>query len=145
MSKKENTANVSVRFNEELQNKLLNVDSAEKLIEVGEELSGMVDVISGWMHTSQFFNEISSNENSEGDLILTIEHVEDDDIAIAYTDILVPDIEEVSSYIDDEEVDHVEICMEMKNGSQIFVNISCVEVFMEVETPTGVVTKTIKN
>lgn len=138
---REDTVNVTMRANEELLEKLLAIDSVEKLIALqDEDVNGYIQV-SGYAHCSTgMFNTIVYDDDAE-EKTLFVENWDNDGEVILFSEMICTQgIEKISSKLSESDPDtFVEISIETKDEEEIKLNIGYMEVIAGIGNNTEVI------
>lgn len=86
--RKEKTAHVTMKENTKLKERLLSINSVEKLLDLGdEEITGIVESYDGSVSSMHFFNSISILDEEDGNTSIMFEYI-DEDLSLATTGIV---------------------------------------------------------
>lgn len=119
--RKEKTAHVTMKENTKLKERLLSINSVEKLLDLGnEEITGIVESYDGSVSSMHFFNSISILDEEDGNTSIMFEYI-DEDLSLATTGIVISEVEKVESTLNDEAEQFVNILLTNEDGNQVII------------------------
>ena len=102
--RKEKTAHVTMKENTKLKERLLSINSVEKLLDLGdEEITGIVESYDGSVSSMHFFNSISILDEEDGN----------------------------TSTLNDEAEQFVNILLTNEDGNQVIILVDYTEISMQ--------------
>lgn len=138
--RKEKTAHVTMKENTKLKERLLSINSVEKLLDLGdEEITGIVESYDGSVSSMHFFNSISILDEEDGNTSIMFEYI-DEDLSLATTGIVISEVEEVESTLNDEVEQFVNILLTNEDGNQVIILVDYTEISMQ----TGNIKETVR-
>lgn len=138
--RKEKTAHVTMKENTKLKERLLSINSVEKLLDLGdEEITGIVESYDGSVSSMHFFNSISILDEEDGNTSIMFEYI-DEDLSLATTGIVISEVEEVESTLNDEAEQFVNILLTNEDGNQVIILVDYTEISMQ----TGNIKETVR-
>lgn len=138
--RKEKTAHVTMKENTKLKERLLSINSVEKLLDLGdEEITGIVESYDGSVSSMHFFNSISILDEEDGNTSIMFEYI-DEDLSLATTGIVISEVEKVESTLNDEVEQFVNILLTNEDGNQVIILVDYTEISMQ----TGNIKETVR-
>ena len=138
--RKEKTAHVTMKENTKLKERLLSINSVEKLLDLGdEEITGIVESYDGSVSSMHFFNSISILDEEDGNTSIMFEYI-DEDLSLATTEIVISEVEKVESTLNDEAEQFVNILLTNEDGNQVIILVDYTEISMQ----TGNIKETVR-
>lgn len=138
--RKEKTAHVTMKENTKLKERLLSINSVERLLDLGdEEITGIVESYDGSVSSMHFFNSISILDEEDGNTSIMFEYI-DEDLSLATTGIVISEVEEVESTLNDEAEQFVNILLTNEDGNQVIILVDYTEISMQ----TGNIKETVR-
>lgn len=131
--RKEKTACVTMKQNTKLKERLLRINSVEKLLDLDKEkITGIIMSYDGSVSSMQLFNNISILDEEDGDTSIMFEYV-DEELKLATTEIVISEIEEVESMLNSEAEQFVNILLTNEDGNQVLIDVD----YMQISMQTG--------
>ena len=138
--RKEKTAHVTMKENTKLKERLLSINSVEKLLDLGdEEITGIVESYDGSVSSMHFFNSISILDEEDGNTSIMFEYI-DEDLSLATTGIVISEVEKVESTLNDEAEQFVNILLKNEDVNQVIILVDYTEISMQ----TGNIKETVR-
>ena len=138
--RKEKTAHVTMKENTKLKERLLSINSVEKLLDLGgEEITGIVESYDGSVSSMHFFNSISILDEEDGNTSIMVEYI-DEDLSLATTGIVISEVEKIESTLNDEAEQFVNILLTNEDGKQVIILVDYTEISMQ----TGNIKETVR-
>ena len=138
--RKEKTAHVTMKENTKLKERLLSINSVEKLLDLGDkEITGIVESYDGSVSSMHFFNSISILDEEDGNTSIMFEYI-DEDLSLATTGIVISEVEKVESTHNDEAEQFVNILLTNEDGNQVIILVDYTEISMQ----TGNIKETVR-
>lgn len=138
--RKEKTAHVTMKENTKLKERLLSINSVEKLLDLGdEEITGIVESYDESVSSMHFFNSISILDEEDGNTSIMFEYI-DEDLSLTTTGIVISEVEKVESTLNDEAEQFVNILLTNEDGNQVIILVDYTEISMQ----TGNIKETVR-
>ena len=137
--RKEKAACVTMKQNTKLKDRLLRINSVEKLLNLDKEkITGIIMSYDGSVSSMHFFNSISILEE-DGDTSIMFEYI-DEELKLATTEIVMSEIEEVESTLNSEAEQFVNILLTNEDGNQVLIDVD----YMQISMQTGNVKEMVR-
>ena len=118
----------------------MSINSVERLLDLGdEEITGIVESYDGSVSSMHFFNSISILDEEDGNTSIMFEYI-DEDLSLATTGIVISEVEEVESTLNDEAEQFVNILLTNEDGNQVIILVDYTEISMQ----TGNIKETVR-